>query len=75
MSSPEGYAARTRTVAVAAAPAHVAWRRREAVQAALWVGPAFLYLVFFIAYPFAMSLYLSVQNRGSARPSGTTSAS
>ena len=62
MSSPEGYAAQTRAVAVAAAPSRVAWHHREAVQAMLWVGPAVLYLLFFIAYPFVMSLYLSVSN-------------
>ncbi len=63
MSSPQGYAARTQTVAVAAArKSQVAWREREAVQAALWVGPAVLYLAFFIAYPFVMSLYLSVSS-------------
>lgn len=36
--------------------------RREAVQGWLWVGPAFLYLALFIAYPFVMSMYLSVSN-------------
>ena len=63
MSSPEGYAARTGAVAVAAArKSRVAWRQNESVQAVLWVGPALLYLAFFIAYPFAMSLYLSVSS-------------
>ena len=63
MSSPEGYVAQTRTVAVAASRKSVAlWRHSEAVQAVFWVGPAFLYLAFFIAYPFVMSLYLSVSN-------------
>src|SRR5258705_7580798 len=63
MSSPQGYAARTQTVAVAAArKSQVAWREREAVQAVLGVGPAVLYLAFFIAYPFVMSLYLGVSS-------------
>jgi multiple sugar transport system permease protein len=63
MSSPQGYAAQTQTVAVAAVrKSRVAWREREAVQAMLWVGPAILYLAFFIAYPFVMSLYLSVSS-------------
>jgi multiple sugar transport system permease protein len=63
MSSPQGYAARTQTVAVATArKSQVEWREREAVQAVLWVGPAVLYLAFFIAYPFVMSLYLSVSS-------------
>ena len=63
MSSPQGYAAQTQTVAVAAArKSQVAWHDREAVQAVLWVGPAMLYLAFFIAYPFVMSLYLSVSS-------------
>jgi multiple sugar transport system permease protein len=48
------------------APARVApretWRHREGIQAFLWVGPAFLYLFFFIAYPFCMSIWLSVSN-------------
>src|SRR5688500_13166692 len=48
------------------APARVAprerWRHKEGLQAFLWVGPAFLYLAFFIAYPFFMSLYLSVSS-------------
>jgi multiple sugar transport system permease protein len=42
-----------------------AWRRRwqsEAVQGWIWVGPAFLYLALFIAYPFAMSVFLSLSN-------------
>ena len=36
--------------------------RRDTAQAVLWVGPAFLYLALFIAYPFVMSIYLSVSN-------------
>jgi multiple sugar transport system permease protein len=38
------------------------WRHREGVQAFLWVAPAFLYLAFFIAYPFVMSVYLSMSS-------------
>jgi len=38
------------------------WRQREAVQSFFWIAPAFLYLAFFIAYPFFMSMYLSVSN-------------
>jgi len=38
------------------------WYQREAVQGFLWVAPAFLYLAFFIAYPFFMSIFLSVSN-------------
>jgi multiple sugar transport system permease protein len=34
----------------------------ELLEAALWVGPAFLYLAFFIAYPFVMSIYLSLSS-------------
>jgi multiple sugar transport system permease protein len=49
-------------MAEAARPAGLPAVRSETVQAALWVGPAFLYLVLFIAYPFAMSVYLSLSN-------------
>jgi len=35
---------------------------REGFQAFLWVAPAFLYLAFFIAYPFVMSIYLSLSS-------------
>ncbi|HKX02039.1 MAG TPA: sugar ABC transporter permease [Methylomirabilota bacterium] len=38
------------------------WAHREAVQGFLWIAPAFLYLAFFIAYPFIMSIYLSVSS-------------
>jgi multiple sugar transport system permease protein len=46
----------------AARAARGGWFQREGVQGALWVAPAFLYLAFFIAYPFVMSIYLSVSN-------------
>jgi multiple sugar transport system permease protein len=36
--------------------------RSETVQGFLWVGPAFLYLAVFVAYPFVMSIYLSMSN-------------
>ena len=63
MSSPQGYAAQTRTVAVATSRKSLtAWRHSDGVQAIFWAGPAFLYLAFFIAYPFIMSLYLSVSS-------------
>ncbi len=32
------------------------------MQGFLWIAPAFLYLAFFIAYPFFMSIYLSVSS-------------
>jgi multiple sugar transport system permease protein len=63
MSLPQGYAAQTRTVAVATSRKSLAaWRHSDSVQVIFWAGPAFLYLAFFIAYPFAMSLYLSVSS-------------
>jgi multiple sugar transport system permease protein len=40
----------------------------EAVEALVWVGPAFLYLAFFIAYPFVMSIYLSLSSARVASP-------
>jgi multiple sugar transport system permease protein len=52
------------TVAVPrlAVAARTKWFRRDSAQVILWVGPAFLYLAFFIAYPFVMSIYLSVSS-------------
>jgi multiple sugar transport system permease protein len=35
-------------------------RRREALEGLMWIAPAFLYLLFFIAYPFVISIYLSL---------------
>jgi multiple sugar transport system permease protein len=35
---------------------------REALQGFVWIAPAFLYLAFFIVYPFFMSIYLSLSN-------------
>ena len=44
------------TPAVRATPVAIqgSWGQREAVQSFLWIAPAFLYLAFFIAYPFFM---------------------
>ena len=50
------------TVARPRAAAKGAWRQAEGVQAIFWVGPTILYLAFFIAYPFLMSIYLSVSS-------------
>jgi multiple sugar transport system permease protein len=50
------------TLAVRRRAVRGGWRDHEALQGFLWVGPAFLYLAFFIAYPFLMSLYLSVSS-------------
>ncbi|HEX7216902.1 MAG TPA: sugar ABC transporter permease, partial [Methylomirabilota bacterium] len=49
---------------VTARPAAIrgSWFGREAVQGFVWIAPAFLYLAFFIAYPFFMSIYLSVSS-------------
>ena len=38
------------------------WSRRESIQGLIWVAPAFVYLAFFIAYPFLMSIYLSLSS-------------
>jgi multiple sugar transport system permease protein len=51
--------AATVVAAPSAKAARASWVHRDAAQAVLWVGPAFLYLAFFIAYPFFMSIYLS----------------
>ncbi|MGH7397731.1 MAG: hypothetical protein ACRELW_09350, partial [Candidatus Rokuibacteriota bacterium] len=50
------------SVASARGAARGGWLRRESVQGFLWIGPAFLYLAFFIVYPFLMSVYLSVSS-------------
>ena len=49
-------------VARARASARGGWFQRESVQGFVWIAPAFLYLAFFIAYPFFMSIYLSVSS-------------
>jgi multiple sugar transport system permease protein len=40
----------------------------QALEPLVWVGPAFLYLAFFIAYPFVMSIYLSLSSARVASP-------
>jgi multiple sugar transport system permease protein len=52
----------TAAVRPASATIQGSWHQREAVQSFLWIAPAFLYLGFFIAYPFFMSMYLSVSS-------------
>ena len=54
--------ARPAAVSTARAAASSGWSHHEAFQGFLWIAPAFLYLAFFIAYPFFMSLYLSVSS-------------
>ena len=64
MSNGQGYADE-RTAGVITAPREVyraSFLERQAVQGIIWAGPACLYLAFFIAYPFVMSIYLSVSN-------------
>jgi multiple sugar transport system permease protein len=64
MSPLGGYAEQAGSVArpIAQPRSLAGWRHSEAVQGLIWVGPAFLYLAFFIAYPFVMSIYLSVSS-------------
>jgi multiple sugar transport system permease protein len=53
----------SRPLAVATAPARRrSWPLVRTLEGLLWVGPAFAYLGLFIAYPFVMSLYLSVSS-------------
>ena len=61
-----------RATRIAAPPAAVrgSWFGREAVQGFIWIAPAFLYLAFFIAYPFFMSIYLSVSSARVGSPDG-----
>ena len=54
--------ARPAAVATVRTAASGGWSHHEAFQGFLWIAPAFLYLAFFIAYPFFMSLYLSVSS-------------
>ena len=49
-------------VATVHSSAGAGWGRSEAVQGFIWIAPAFLYLAFFIAYPFVMSIYLSLSS-------------
>jgi multiple sugar transport system permease protein len=63
MISRRDYAQPGTAVADAAVSARRARRRlREEVEGLVWVAPAFIYLAFFIAYPFVMSIYLSLSN-------------
>ena len=63
MISPRDYAEPAGAVAVPAArPARAVWRRWESLEGFVWVAPAFIYLAIFIAYPFVMSLYLSLSS-------------
>jgi multiple sugar transport system permease protein len=64
MSSRPDYAQSSTAVVVdAAQSARRASRRRwENVEGLVWVAPVFLYLAFFIAYPFVMSIYLSLSS-------------
>ena len=64
MSTGEGYAGDATTVVAGTHKTayRASWHQRDAVQAILWVGPAFLYLAFFIAYPFVMSIFLSLSS-------------
>jgi multiple sugar transport system permease protein len=64
MSSRPDYAQSSTAVVVdAALSARRASRRRwENVEGFVWVAPVFLYLAFFIAYPFVMSIYLSLSS-------------
>jgi multiple sugar transport system permease protein len=63
MISRRDYAQPGAAVADAAVSARRTRRRlREEVEGLVWVAPAFIYLAFFIAYPFVMSIYLSLSN-------------
>jgi multiple sugar transport system permease protein len=63
MISRRDYAQPGATVADAAASTRRARRRlRDEAEGLMWVAPAFIYLAFFIAYPFVMSIYLSLSN-------------
>ena len=63
MISPRDYAEPAGAVAVPTArPTRAVWRRWESLEGFLWIAPAFIYLALFIAYPFVMSLYLSMSS-------------
>jgi multiple sugar transport system permease protein len=63
MISPRDYAEPARAVAVPTArPTRAVWRRWESLEGFLWIAPAFIYLALFIAYPFVMSIYLSLSS-------------
>ena len=63
MISRRDYAQPGAAVADAAVSARrTRWRLRDEAEGLVWVAPAFIYLAFFIAYPFVMSIYLSLSN-------------
>ena len=63
MISRRDYARPGAAVADAAVSARrTRWRLRDEAEGLVWVAPAFIYLAFFIAYPFVMSIYLSLSN-------------
>jgi multiple sugar transport system permease protein len=67
----DGALARAESVAaarIARAATRRRWIAREDVQAVFWAGPALLYLGLFIAYPFFMSIYLSVSSARAGSP-------
>ena len=63
MISPRDYAEPAGAIAVPAArPRRAVWRRWESLEGFVWVAPAFIYLAIFIAYPFVMSIFLSLSS-------------
>jgi len=63
MISRRDYAQPGAAVADAAVSARrTRWRLRDEAEGLVWVAPAFIYLAFFIAYPFVMSIYLSLSS-------------
>src|SRR5678815_724883 len=62
MTNGELIGASATAVGAERAAARGSWLNREAVQGFIWIAPAFLYLAFFIAYPFVMSIYLSLSS-------------
>ena len=61
-AGPELAAASAGAMARTRASRRVGWLQRESIQGFIWIAPTFLYLGFFIAYPFFMSIYLSVSS-------------
>ena len=63
MISPRDLAEPAGAIAVPAArPRRAVWRRWESLEGFVWVAPAFIYLAIFIAYPFVMSIFLSLSS-------------
>ena len=63
MISPRDYAEPAGAIAVPAArPRRAVWRRWESLEGFVWVAPAIIYLAIFIAYPFVMSIFLSLSS-------------